>query len=227
MQSAEFYTQQLYPLQDKALGVLTEAGTDFYLSGGTALSRGWLHHRFSDDLDLFTNNCPDFRTQVNRCLSQLERNFVNGVEVTVSSESYLRAFVRADGTELKIEFVNDVPFRVGDIVRTPLFHRTDTVRNILSNKLSALQRNEPKDVADLLVIARTTDFNWQDVVSEAKQKDMWVDEAELVVILSAFDLNRLQRVNWAPNVSIERVKQEFTLILQDIVEGGQNRLFQS
>jgi hypothetical protein len=33
----------------------------FYLSGGTAASRGYLHHRFSDDLDLFVNTKQDWR----------------------------------------------------------------------------------------------------------------------------------------------------------------------
>lgn len=48
-----YYLDQLYPLQDKVLRVITECDTDFYLTGGTALSRVYLHHRFSDDLDPF------------------------------------------------------------------------------------------------------------------------------------------------------------------------------
>ena len=43
-----FYFDHLYPLQDRVLGLLREIETGFYLSGGTAASRGYLHHRFSD-----------------------------------------------------------------------------------------------------------------------------------------------------------------------------------
>lgn len=51
----DFYFTELYPLQDQVLHLITQAQTGFYLTGGTALSRGYLQHRFSDDLDLFTN----------------------------------------------------------------------------------------------------------------------------------------------------------------------------
>jgi len=50
-----FFLDQLYPLQDRALTVIDECGTDFYLTGGIALSRGYLNHRFSEDLDMFVN----------------------------------------------------------------------------------------------------------------------------------------------------------------------------
>lgn len=50
---ARSYLEVLYPLQDRVLAVAALADTEFYLSGGTAASRGYLHHRFSDDLDFF------------------------------------------------------------------------------------------------------------------------------------------------------------------------------
>ncbi|MBI3104685.1 MAG: hypothetical protein HYY95_03740, partial [Candidatus Rokubacteria bacterium] len=45
-----FFFDTLYPLQDRVLKVINTVETDFYLTGGTASSRGYLHHRFSDDL---------------------------------------------------------------------------------------------------------------------------------------------------------------------------------
>ncbi len=59
----EYYEKQLYPLQDKALEVITKANTGFYLTGGTALSRAYLHHRYSDDLDFFVNQKEDFEKE--------------------------------------------------------------------------------------------------------------------------------------------------------------------
>ncbi len=45
-----FYFERLYPLQDEVLRTLLGVDTGLYLSGGTAVSRGYLHHRFSDEL---------------------------------------------------------------------------------------------------------------------------------------------------------------------------------
>jgi len=56
----EFYFERLYPLQDRVLQVWDGVDTGFYLSGRTAASRGYLQHRFSDDLDLVVNDAPQF-----------------------------------------------------------------------------------------------------------------------------------------------------------------------
>ncbi|MEK6794959.1 MAG: nucleotidyl transferase AbiEii/AbiGii toxin family protein [Spirochaetota bacterium] len=45
------YENTLYPLQNKVCRLVEESGTPFYLTGGTALSRCYYHHRYSDDLD--------------------------------------------------------------------------------------------------------------------------------------------------------------------------------
>jgi predicted nucleotidyltransferase component of viral defense system len=55
MDNSSFYLNVLYPLQDAVLKVINAADTEFYLTGGTASSRGYLNHRFSDDLDFFVN----------------------------------------------------------------------------------------------------------------------------------------------------------------------------
>ncbi len=55
-----FYLTFLYPFQDGIISLLKELDTAFYLTGGTALSRGYFNHRFSDDLDYFVNADPDY-----------------------------------------------------------------------------------------------------------------------------------------------------------------------
>lgn len=55
-----YYFEQLYPLQDQVLSLIDAQKTGFYLTGGTALARCYLQHRFSDDLDLFVNLNPEF-----------------------------------------------------------------------------------------------------------------------------------------------------------------------
>jgi predicted nucleotidyltransferase component of viral defense system len=50
---SQYYEEKLYPLQNGVLSILSQSGTDFFLTGGTALSRGYYNHRYSDDLDFF------------------------------------------------------------------------------------------------------------------------------------------------------------------------------
>ena len=60
---ADYYLNSLYPLQDRALKSIEKINQTFYLTGGTAISRIYLHHRFSDDLDLFVNRHPNFQNE--------------------------------------------------------------------------------------------------------------------------------------------------------------------
>ena len=46
--------EQLYHLQDEVLGEIREVRRGLYLTGGTALSRGYYQHRDSDDLDFLS-----------------------------------------------------------------------------------------------------------------------------------------------------------------------------
>lgn len=60
MEYSTYYDTKLYPLQDEVLKKLKSLEQPFYLTGGTAVSRGYFHHRCSDDLDLFANNTDGF-----------------------------------------------------------------------------------------------------------------------------------------------------------------------
>ena len=52
----EFYRKRLYPFQDGILSTVRVLNTPFYLTGGTALSRHYYNHRYSDDLVIFIND---------------------------------------------------------------------------------------------------------------------------------------------------------------------------
>lgn len=60
-----YYEKKLYPLQDKILQIVGDNNEKFYLTGGTALSRVYLNHRYSDDLDFFVNRITNFLNEVN------------------------------------------------------------------------------------------------------------------------------------------------------------------
>ena len=144
--------EQFYLLQDWVLAQIRQLTHSFYLTGETALSRGYYEHRYSEDLDFFLNDAPDFQLSRDRCLSGLQQAVVAQgwrVEIILREERFGRAFVHGP-IPLKLEFINDVPFRVGHPWEHPVLGLLDTKENILANKLSALlDRQEPKDLADI------------------------------------------------------------------------------
>lgn len=57
---------ELYKLQDKVFAILRNNFGPFYLTGGTALCRHYLDHRYSEDIDLFINEREDFTELVQK-----------------------------------------------------------------------------------------------------------------------------------------------------------------
>ncbi len=145
-----FYFERLYPLQDEVLKALTALGTGLYLTGGTASSRGYLAHRFSDDLDLFANDDESFVLWADRLVQVLAEDRAWNLKVAQREKRFVRLFVERQQVPLKVELINDVPSHIGDIRLHPVLGRLDSPENILANKISALvDREEPKDLADI------------------------------------------------------------------------------
>ena len=107
----DFYLDKLYPLQDEVLSLPALKNSIFYLTGGTALGRHYLNHRYSDDLDFFTNVQLDFQKNTETVIQALRNKFE--VEINSISESYVLLSVKRSDISLKIEFVRDVPYRDG------------------------------------------------------------------------------------------------------------------
>jgi hypothetical protein len=126
--------------------------------------------------------------------------------------------------ELKLEFVNDVGYRAGDSVDTPLFNKLDNWRNILSNKITALQRNAAKDYADIICIARAFSFTWETIIQDAKNKDMWVNEIEVSAIVHNFAAEKLNVLTWIKEMDVTAAAKDLELISRDILLGRDNSL---
>jgi predicted nucleotidyltransferase component of viral defense system len=84
----EYFTTKLYPLQDGILNIVKKSNTPFYLTGGTALSRGRYGHRFSEDLDLFVDNDPSYAAHVDAVFSLLKSH--EGPDTFFLDQSRLR-----------------------------------------------------------------------------------------------------------------------------------------
>ena len=163
----------LYQSQDWVLEQLRPLNHGFYLTGRTALSRGYYEHRYSEDLDFFANDQPDFALSRDRCFDALDRHGPAAgfkLEIALREDRFGRAFLRGP-VELKLEFINDVPSRVGTPWNHPALGSLDTKENILANKVSALSdREEPKDLADIFWLCCRDNLNLGAAISDAQGK---------------------------------------------------------
>ena len=217
-----FYLDRLYPFQEEVLHTIEVLGLEFYLTGGTALSRCYTDHRYSDDLDFFVNDCGGFKKQCKIAINGLKKKWT--CEVATTSDSFVRIFAQKQDITLKVDFVNDVSVHFGKIQKSKIFNRVDSWRNILSNKLCALSRQEAKDIADIIFIAKTYHFEWRILVSEAKEKDLWVDPLEICKIIKQFPVHLLESIKWIKKIEIDELKKQIDVLHDDIFIGSKNSL---
>lgn len=231
--SEEYYRERLYPFQDGILRIVRRSATPFYLTGGTALSRRWFSHRYSEDLDLFVDSDPRFAAHVDAVLTLLREAESDG-ELVVDPQRLRRSPWHAqlwvtkgyrEGTvDLKIDLVNDTAPRVGDVEIDPLLGRIDNWRNILANKVAAVFRYEPKDAADIWIIARNRSFGWREVIADAVLKEGGLDPVILHGILRTVPRDELARVAWAVPVDLSRVSADLCILADDILFSRENSL---
>lgn len=162
----DYYEDVLYPLQDRILAVAARYGDALVLTGGTALARLYLHHRYSDDLDLFSLEPKP---------GELGRAFANTlqaqgliVEPVTEAVAFMR-FLAGDGKQsIQVDVAPDSR-RLEATEVSALGVRTHTLREIASNKIGAFEnRSEVKDAVDLYHLTRR--FSWAQLFADAETK---------------------------------------------------------
>jgi hypothetical protein len=217
-----FYLDKLYPFQDEVLELVEGLDLNFYLTGGTALGRCYLNHRYSDGLDFFVNDEDHFKAECSAAIQAVKNRWA--CDIAATSETFARIFIKKDKIFLKVDFVNDIAAHFGDVQRFPLFHRVGPWRNILSNKLCALSRLDVKDIVDLVFIAKTYSFDWETIIGEAREKDLWVDPIEICRIIDQMPIDRLQTIKWIKKVRRKDLEAEIKVVHKDIFNGRVNSL---
>ena len=187
--------RKLYRIQNSVFESLKPVLAGFYLTGGTALGRFYLNHRFSEDLDFFVNADPGFKEKHFFIGKKLSDEFSLLLEQTVVYDDFARYYVVYEDSVLKIEFINDIPYRSG-IPLDSKYGLIDNPLNILSNKLTAIVgRDEPKDIFDIYMLARKYSFNWMRVFEEAKKKAI-LNEIDVEQRIKSFPVELLKDVDW-------------------------------
>lgn len=218
-----FYQNRLYPFQNDVLKMVEAAGVEFYLTGGTALSRYYLKHRYSDDIDFFVNQNPEFKEQAQKIISLFKKEDWN-CEVQTTADNFVRLMIERENISLKVDLVNDVAYHYGGFQEASFFKKIDDWRNILSNKICAISRLEPKDIADILFLAKKYQFDWENIIQESKEKDLWVEPLNISKIISEFPVHKLNQVKWIVPVEIELMEKELKILHNDIFYGKENTL---
>jgi hypothetical protein len=192
-----FFLDKLYPFQDQVLHDLAGIDTGFYLSGGTALSRGYLDHRFSDDLDFFVNDDANFQLWADRSIQTLSHSTKWTCQINQREDRYVRLNLVQTEVNLKIEMINDVPSHIGESWIHPVLGRIDTAENILANKITAvLDRESAKDLADIWGLCCKKNYSLLDAITGAQGKAAGVFPVDLARVLCSVDRSDWQLVRW-------------------------------
>lgn len=212
---AERYDNVLYPLQDRVIALFRD--TPFYLTGGTALSRGYYQHRYSDDLDYFVNDHPGFDRLVERQIAKLAAVFKD-INIALRGDNFVRLFVSPE--RMKIEVINDVPAHIGARVDHPALGVIDSKENILANKITALvDRSLPKDIADLYVLLKDG-LSIKKALRDADSKAAGISPLLVAKILAEFDYPLLDtEIKWIAPVPARVIRDFLTDVAHKIIKG--------
>jgi len=167
------------------ISLLTEIGKsdflnkNFYLTGGTALAGFYLCHRYSEDLDFFSENEFDI-LQVDIAIKEIKGKL--GISKIDFQQSYNRNlfFLDFGGETVKTEFTY-FPFPRVEKGKTEYGIEIDSLIDIAVNKLfSVYQRTQARDYIDLYVIIKKDNYAVEELIKKAKIKFDWhIDPLQL------------------------------------------------
>jgi predicted nucleotidyltransferase component of viral defense system len=188
----------LTPLQRRLLREIGQSSLreEFFLTGGTALAALYLRHRYSVDLDLFTEN-PTAVAQVPPTMQEIASRL--GLELTFTRTlgTFLEAFITSpDGERVEFDFAQDSPYRLEPTrLDQDLDFWVDNPTDIACNKLSALfDRAEPKDFVDVYFVVQDL-LPFDRLVRLARQKHVGMDDYWLAMALA-----QVERVSTLPRM---------------------------
>lgn len=213
-----YYFSKLYPLQDRALKAVNNLNTSFYLTGGTASSRGYLHHRLSDDIDLFVNDDSRFVLWSERIIQTLSATDDWRLDILQKEERFVRLSLAEKDILLKIEMINDVPSHIGAIRTDAILGKLDSPENILANKVTAaIDRQEPKDLADIWGFCCKMGFSLNEAITDAHSKAAGIFPADLARVLCSAVRADWQAVRWIEPPDAEKYLQDLHRLGDDLI----------
>lgn len=153
---------------------------NYYLTGGTALSAFYLRHRYSEDLDFFSEKDIDM-LQINSFIKTIKNELgISKIDFQQSYNRNLYFLQYNDGEILKTEFTF-YPFTQIEKPRIEYGVKIDSLLDIGVNKLFTIyQRSQIKDYIDLYFISKNQNLAVSDLIKKARIKfDFNIDPMQL------------------------------------------------
>jgi predicted nucleotidyltransferase component of viral defense system len=163
---------ELTASQKIALEVLASSflKNKFYWTGGTLLSYYYLHHRYSYDLDFFSEEKFSF-DEINQLVSEIKvKGNFKEVEFKKIYDRYEFLFIGKESLRVEFVYYNHEKKTLRKRKKF-LGVFIDSLEDIATNKLIALlDRSEPKDVFDLYFIFTSTKISPQKLIKLVEKK---------------------------------------------------------
>jgi len=189
----------------------------FFLTGGTALSVFYLHHRRSEDIDLFTLSL----LSLNEISLWVKRTWADGVAVIKETPQFLSCLIKGVRVDLVIDPLSSNEKRPVVHLETDVGLQVDTIANIASNKLcAAASRMEPKDLVDLYFVFKTCErMGLEELYRLARKKEVMFDDPPTVAYQMEEAVNFLKgKPELFPRTLIELNKDEFFRFFKEITK---------
>lgn len=207
--------------QKRAIKLIGEnpAFKNFYLSGGTVLAAFYLKHRYSDDLDFFTEeeiNSKKIYEWVKKAKKDLNAKSVRFEKLYDRYQFFFE--IKKD--ELKLEFTK-YPFRQLEKPSKKNEIRIDSFRDIAANKLMAmLERFDPKDFVDLYFILKKRSL---DKVQKDVEKKFGI---KIDNIFLGGELSKVRRIEAFPKMIKKVTIKDLKDFFSDITSKYERKIFE-
>lgn len=189
----------LTPLQKKFLSLLPKnkhISGSFYLTGGTALAAYYLKHRYSEDLDFFSEKEPDILS-IDIFLKGIKPAL--GIKKIDFQQSFNRNlfFIHTKNEILKTEFTH-FPFHPIEGPDKKSGIRVNSLTDIAVDKAFTISQNpRARDFVDLYCILKVRkDLSFEKLIKSARAKFDWqIDPIQLgTQLMKASDIKDLPRM---------------------------------
>ena len=145
---------------------------NFYLTGGTALAEFYLKHRFSEDLDFFSEQ--EFDTETISVFFQKNKIALK-IKLVDFEQSYNRNlfFLHIDNEIIKTEFTY-FPFPRIEKLKKFKNISIDSAHDIAVNKIFTIyQKERARDYIDLYFLIKKYKWSVEELIKKAKIKFDW------------------------------------------------------
>lgn len=185
----------------------------FYLTGGTALSGFYLHHRESEDLDFFSEN--DFDNQLaDKFIDKISRLLKLKANFTQIEDTRIYELLKGNNLKVKVDF-NFYPYkRLKKGIRIDGVE-IDSLLDIATNKLQTMvSRTEVKDFVDLYFLLQK--FTFWDLLQAVKKKFNLEED----VVLLGSNFLKVEQFDVLPKMSVPLTLKE----LQDFYKAQTKKI---